>query len=1580
MTPQRKPRRSIRSRHVLHHAVRASAAVRIESLEERRLLTITVTSTGDDGPGTLREAITQANSHGGDDIAFNIADSGMHKIELASALPEITSPVTIDGTTQPGYVSGGAPVIWIDAAMLVDDPEGLVISGGASTVKGLALTNLLNGITLAGDGGNTVQACYIGISPTNPTDPVPADWGTGQYGIEVVSAGNVIEGNFIANSHSSGVHVAGLDTVIEGNTVGMSPSGLLPIGNGGDGVLVDGNLGGGDTTITGNLISGNAGNGVHVIGASGVIVRDNRIGTDTTGLVSDESIGNQGDGVLLAGGSTGNTIGGDGATDRNVISGNNADGVEIQDSNGNYVVGNYIGIAYDGAAGGDTLGNLAQGLEIDGSSTGNVVRGGNVVSGNHGYGVSLSGPANVVRGNFIGTGPGGVGAIGNQQDGVHIESGGNLIGSGGIADALDFEKNVIAYNGYAGVAVGSGTSNTIRGNSIHDNSQDEFDDSVEIDLLETTHFGDIVRGRTLNGTSSADGEPNLFQNFPVITSVHQSGSTATIAGTLDAAAAGTYVIDFYASPSASPSGYGAGARYLGSTTVSADAAGTFGFSTPVTGLGLDDVQFTATATDAAGNTSEFSQAEQAVIASTVSTYTQLSSDHNPSVFGQSVTLTAAVSVSPGVPATSGQVRFSDGATVLATVTVNAAGVATYTAPAGFSIGAHTLAATYLGDTSFNGSSDTLTQTVNRAASSTSVSTSPNPSQFGQTVTLTATVSSVAPGAGTPTGSVVFKDGTTVLGTGTLDAAGVATFGTSALGVGSHMITAEYAGDASFTASSNFTEQTVNPAATTTTVASSVNPSVFGQAVTLTATVASAAGTPGGTVEFFDGATSLGTVTLASGAASISIATLGVGSHNITAVYGGDANFGASTSAALAQAVNAAATHTSVGSSLDPSTLGQSVTFTATVTVDAPGAGTPTGTVTFFDGGTPIGSATLSGSAASISVASLGVGSHNVTAVYAGSASFTTSTSAALAQVVNQATSQTTLASSVNPSAYGQSVTFTATVTTPAGLPASTGAVTFMDGATVLGTGAVSGGVAIFSTAGLSVGAHAITATYGGDGNYTASSSPAFTQNVQQAASTTTLASSANPSTVGQSVTLTATIAVGAPGAATPTGTVTFTDGATTLGTVTLAGGVASLNVTFASAGAHNIVATYSGDANVAGSGKSLTQTVNPAATTTTLTSSANPSDVGQSVTFTATVAGSGAGTPTCTVTFCDGSTVLATANLVGGVATFTTSALASGSHAITAIYNGAANYATSSAGLTQVVRAPAPSTLSGYVYVDRNNDGVKQSTEQGIGCVTVKLVNAAGQIVGTATTDCSGAYSFANVVAGVYTIIETQPAHYVDGIESAGSLGGDDSGDNNTISAIPVGSGQNGVNYNFGELPETFVDSGDTATIGFWHNKNGQNLIKSFNGGASATQLATWLSTSFPHIYGSGLPNSLVGKNNNDVAALFMRLFNVSGQKLDAQVLGVALAVYSTTNTLGGNAAAKYGFNVDAIGTGHALYNVTSNGAAFGVANNTKMEVLDILTACDVRAVNGVLYNGNTGLRNMANTVFDGINQQGDIA
>src|SRR5262249_13019947 len=152
----------------------------------------------------------------------------------------------------------------------------------------------------------------------------------------------------------------------------------------------------------------------------------------------------------------------------------------------------------------------------------------------------------------------------------------------------------------------------------------------------------------------------------------------------------------------------------------------------------------------------------------------------------------------------------------------------------------------------------------------------------------------------------------------------------------------------------------------TTVTSSVNSSTFGQAVTFTATVsaiAPATGTPTGIVKFLDGASTLSTVSLSSGKATYATSSLAAGNHTITVSYSGDPNFAGSTSTAITQTVNKASTTTTVPSSADPSVFGQTVTFTATVTPVAPGAGTPTGNVSFLDGTTTLGTTALSGGAA-----------------------------------------------------------------------------------------------------------------------------------------------------------------------------------------------------------------------------------------------------------------------------------------------------------------------------------------------------------------------------------------------------------------------------------------------------------------------------------------------------------------------------------------------------------------------------------------------------------------------------------------
>jgi hypothetical protein len=221
------------------------------------------------------------------------------------------------------------------------------------------------------------------------------------------------------------------------------------------------------------------------------------------------------------------------------------------------------------------------------------------------------------------------------------------------------------------------------------------------------------------------------------------------------------------------------------------------------------------------------------------------------------------------------------------------------------------------------------------------------------------------------------------------------------------------------------------AATSTVVTSSLNPSTSGASVTFTAAVSSAtAGTITGTVTFLDGATSLGMGTLAGGMATFATSSLAAGSHSITAQYGGDTNYATSISPVLTQTVNAgtkAATTTAVTSSLNPSTTGTSVTFTAAVTSAT--AGTITGAVTFLDGATSLGMGTLAGGMATFATSSLAAGSHSITAQYGGDANYATSTSPVVTQTVNAAADFSVSASPGNLTIVaGQSGTVAFTVT------------------------------------------------------------------------------------------------------------------------------------------------------------------------------------------------------------------------------------------------------------------------------------------------------------------------------------------------------------------------------------------------------------------------------------------------------------------------------------------------------------------------------------------------------------------------
>jgi diadenosine tetraphosphatase ApaH/serine/threonine PP2A family protein phosphatase len=289
----------------------------------------------------------------------------------------------------------------------------------------------------------------------------------------------------------------------------------------------------------------------------------------------------------------------------------------------------------------------------------------------------------------------------------------------------------------------------------------------------------------------------------------------------------------------------------------------------------------------------------------------------------------------------------------------------------------------------------------------------------------------------------------------------------------------------------------------------------------------------------------------------------------------------------------APTTTSVTSSVNPSSFHQSVTFTAKV-VGAFGA-TPIGFVTFKNGGVAMGGAVaLSGGMATFSTSTLTVGNHSITVSYAGNGKNRPSVSPVLTQTVKKASTKTTLTSSVNPSSFHQSVTFTATVARAFGGTAS-GTVTFKNGTVVLGTGAVnSSGVATFSSTALTVAVHSIAASYGGDGNFLSSASSPLAQTVNKANTTTALSSSLNPSHKGNAVTFTATV-TGAFGGS-PAGTVTFKDGATVLGTgsVNTTTHKATFTTSTLAVGTHPIKAIYQGNGSFHSSDSAIVnQVVNP---------------------------------------------------------------------------------------------------------------------------------------------------------------------------------------------------------------------------------------------------------------------------------------------------------------------------------------------------------------------------------------------------
>jgi hypothetical protein len=612
-----------RTRWTLRAAVLVTAVAALAAVEPAvpaHAATYTVTNVSDVNVGSLRRAIEDAQRQPDHDtIKFDIPGTGAHTITLVAPLPGLSHPVTIKGYSQPGSVQAtrmtpAQPTIEIDATAA---GRGLELGGDGSEVRGLAIHGAQYENVFIEGHDIVVAGNHIGTNRLGDDVTQYRGCNVGIYGKDNLLGGprhvdrNVIAGGLVE------VCVADGPNEITNNRIGTSADGTADLGYG-DGVTLWQEAPG--TLVRDNLISG-LGIGVEVLGDDNT-VQGNRIGTNADGTAALPN----GDGINVEGGDD-NLIGGTGEGEGNLISGNAYAGLQLENGDaddapyeepgpavGNRVLGNLIGTDHSGAVplgNSTTLGVPAILLSWADASTigGHEPGAGNVIAANGGDGIQVSGDANQIRGNAIGTNMDGDLGLGNGRNGIEI-IGGN---QNEIGDPLGASMNTIAYNGEDGISVeGAATENTVVRNLIFVNGTGT--DDLGIDLA-----GD---GVTANDREDGDSGPNELQNHPVVTAA--DATDGTVDWTLEGVPSTDYRLEFYASPICDGSGSGEGRHYLGvvSTTTDGDglAAGTAATITPP--AAGDYVAMTATrktstsplpspATTVQHETSEFSPCHEA---------------------------------------------------------------------------------------------------------------------------------------------------------------------------------------------------------------------------------------------------------------------------------------------------------------------------------------------------------------------------------------------------------------------------------------------------------------------------------------------------------------------------------------------------------------------------------------------------------------------------------------------------------------------------------------------------------------------------------------------------------------------------------------------------------------------------------------------------------------------------------------------------------------------------------------------------------------------------------------------------------
>ncbi|MBN9697137.1 MAG: DUF4347 domain-containing protein, partial [Zoogloea sp.] len=543
------------------------ASLTSDSLQARwrgLLNTYTVTNTADSGAGSLRQAILNANANSGADIInFAITGTQVHTITLNSILPNLTDKVTIDATTDDSFAANGSkPAIILNGNNYTGDGLVITASAGGTTIRGLVIQRFVgDGIQIdSASQGNTIAGNYIGSIGTNGL----LSTGTGMVnyaGVRVLGANNVIGGITAADRN-----------VISGNQHGIVISGA---------------------------------------GASGNQVVGNYIGTDATG---NAKVPNFVDGIHIEAGATGNTVGGSSSAQRNVISGNWQDGVEVADeaSDGNIVRGNWIGVAANGS---QVLANDGDGVMISGGADNTIVGGsgandGNWIAGGWKVGVEIDGATTgtLIQNNRIGTDLAGTANWGVWETGVLIENSAGTT-SPSNNSVLD---NIIAFSGQGGgtyssgiaLADTAGTGNALMRNIIYSSV------GLGIDLRADNAV-------LANDYLDPDTGPNGLQNYPVLFAPTTTGSSIKINGDISTLPSTNYRIEFFASPSADTSGYGEASAYLGSVNVTTNSTG---YAIFVTNLAVNvpvGYYVTATATKANADFSAFSDTSEFALSALV---------------------------------------------------------------------------------------------------------------------------------------------------------------------------------------------------------------------------------------------------------------------------------------------------------------------------------------------------------------------------------------------------------------------------------------------------------------------------------------------------------------------------------------------------------------------------------------------------------------------------------------------------------------------------------------------------------------------------------------------------------------------------------------------------------------------------------------------------------------------------------------------------------------------------------------------------------------------------------------------------